>query len=153
MNGKYVVFAIVGITLIFGIGVWYTQTRAYYAPVELGELTLTLGDGTVQLISFDQFDGINAETSPLRFRACFILSADSFALVSDAEPYPDAAPLIAPSWFDCFDAQAIGAAIESGDAQAFLSQAEIRPGADRIIAVFPDGRAYAWHQWNGSLDN
>jgi hypothetical protein len=28
----------------------------------------------------------------------------------------------------------------------------VRPGADRVIAVFPDGRAYVWHQWNGRLE-
>jgi hypothetical protein len=77
---------------------------------------------------------------------------DPAALIARAVPYPEATPLIAPDWFDCFDAPAIGAALEAGEAQAILSQPEVRPGADRVIAVFPDGRAYAWHQWNGSLE-
>ena len=55
-------------------------------------------------------------------------------------------PTIAPYWFDCFDAKAIGAALEKGEARAFLSQKDIAPQIDRVVAVFPDGRAYAWHQ-------
>ena len=67
--------------------------------------------------------------------------------------YQDAVPLTAPGWFDCFDAAAIGAALEKGEAIAFLSESEIHPGVDRVVAVFPDGRAYAWHQLNASLSD
>jgi hypothetical protein len=67
--------------------------------------------------------------------------------------YDNPTPLNAPGWFDCFDAAAIGAALEKGEALAFLAEAEIRPGVDRVVAVFADGRAYAWHQLNGSLEN
>jgi hypothetical protein len=60
----------------------------------------------------------------LRFRACFTLPnpGELTALIADA---PE--PLNAPGWFDCFDAEAIGAAIKSGAAVAFLSEREIRP--------------------------
>ncbi|MFN3578504.1 MAG: DUF6446 family protein [Tabrizicola sp.] len=27
----------------------------------------------------------------------------------------------------------------------------MHPGVDRVVAVFPDGRAYAWQQTNASL--
>ena len=48
---------------------------------------------------------------------------------------------------------AIGAALESGEALAFLSEPEIHPGVDRVVAVFPDGRAFAWHQLNDSPED
>ena len=64
--------------------------------------------------------------------------------------YEGAVPNVAPGWFDCFDAEAIGAALEKGEAIAFLSEANIHPGVDRVVAVFPDGRAFAWHQLNAS---
>ena len=60
--------------------------------------------------------------------------------------YDRAEPLVAPGWFDCFDAVKIGRALETGEAIAFLSEATIHPDVDRVVAVFPDGRAYAWHQ-------
>ena len=41
-------------------------------------------------------------------------------------PYPAAEPLNAPFWFDCFDAEAIGEALEDGRAQAFLGTARHR---------------------------
>ena len=64
--------------------------------------------------------------------------------------YDAPTPLIAPGWFDCFDAMQIGAELEAGAAMAFLSEPDIHPGVDRVVAVFPDGRAFAWHQLNES---
>jgi hypothetical protein len=37
---------------------------------------------------------------------------------------------------------------KAGEALAFLSEPNIHPGVDRVVAVFPDGRAFAWHQLN-----
>jgi hypothetical protein len=65
--------------------------------------------------------------------------------------YDQAEPLVAPSGFDCFDAAAIGRALETGEALAFLSEPDIHPGVDRVVAVFSDGRAYAWHQLNAAF--
>ena len=46
------------------------------------------------------------------------------------------------------DADQIGHDLETGAALAYLSQPEIHPDVDRVIAVYPDGRAYGWHQLN-----
>ncbi len=40
----------------------------------------------------------------------------------------------------------IGTALERGEALAFLSQSNVHADVDRVVAVFPDGRAYAWTQ-------
>ena len=42
--------------------------------------------------------------------------------------------------------------LESGAAVAYLGQPNVHPGVDRVIAVYPDGRAFAWHQMNDELD-
>lgn len=63
-------------------------------------------------------------------------------------PYPDAEPLVAPDWFDCFDAGAVGAALQDGTATAWLSVPEVHYGIDRVVAILPDGRGVAWHQIN-----
>jgi hypothetical protein len=151
-SGRLVVIAIVLVTAVFAGAQWWFQTRAYYQPIDRADLFVALADGGTDMLPDTGFSGIDADTSPLRFRGCFTVE-DPAALIARAVPYPDAAPLIAPDWFTCFDAPAIGAALEAGEAQAILSQPEVRPGADRVIAVFPDGRAYAWHQWNGSLED
>lgn len=153
MNGKIIGIAILGITAIFGAAQWYFQTRAYYAPVTLQTLEVTFADGTLETLRPLTAEAIDADTSPLRFRACLTLDPETAArLVAAAPPVVEAVPLIAPDWFGCFDAAAIGDALASGAAQAVLAQTEVRPGADRVIAVFPDGRAYVWHQWNGRLE-
>ena len=57
-------------------------------------------------------------------------------------------PLVAPRKFACFDAAAIGDALTHDKAVAFLGHANITYGVDRVVAVFNDGRAYAWNQLN-----
>ena len=90
--------------------------------------------------------GIDADSSPLRFRACFSTPLSQAMLTETYRHYENPVPLVAPYWFDCFDAEAIGKALENGEALAFLSEAGIAPGVDRVVAVFADGRAFAWHQ-------
>ncbi len=152
MNGRVVVIVILAVTALFGATQWWFQTRAYYAPIEAADLQVTLATGDTVALPYDAFEGIDADTSPLRFRACLTLDDAGRALAVEGVPFEDPTPLIAPDWFTCFDAPAIGAALEAGEAVAVLAQSEIRPGADRVLAVFPDGRAFAWHQWNGTLD-
>ena len=154
MNGRIVVILVVGVTAVFAGAQWWFQTRAYYETVSEAGVAMTLAHETqgAAPLEFDTFEAIDADTSPLRFRACVTLSQADRALLDGATPHPDPTPLIAPDWFECFDAAAIGAALEDGRAQAFLAQADIHPGADRVIAVFPDGRAYAWNQLNGTLE-
>ncbi len=139
--------------LIFGIGVYYTQVYAYYervsdtAPQAHVMLTSVVSGAPEEVIA-DGFEGIDAESSPIRFRACFTTPM-SLAMLSETYViHDDPVPLIAPGWFDCFDAKTIGAALESGEALGFLGQENITYGVDRVVAVFPDGRGYAWNQLN-----
>jgi hypothetical protein len=152
-SGRLTVIAIVGITILFGIGVWYASTRAYYERLESVEITLQRPDGTLVPLVIAVAEGIDAYTSPLRFRACFRVEPETTAsLTAEAMPYDDATPLLAPGWFDCFDADAIGEAIEAGEARAVLGVRNISDGVDRVVALFPDGRGYAWNQLNGTIE-
>jgi hypothetical protein len=150
--GRWLVVTIVAVTALFAAAQWWFQTRAYYVPAEAANVAVALADGGTEDLPVTGFTGIDADTSPLRYRGCFRVDVDLEDLAARAVTYDDPTPLIAPGWFDCFDATAIGAALEAGQARAFLSQTEIRPGADRVVAIYPDGRGFAWHQWNGSLD-
>lgn len=151
MNGKIVGSFIVLSALIFGVVVYYTQEYAFYDEVSLQDAGITMvniATGEPEPVMVDGFEGIDGSSSPIRFRACFTLPMRTATLTETYEPYADPTPLTAPKWFDCFDAVEIGTALERGEALAFLSQHEIHDGVDRVIAVFPDGRAYAWHQLN-----
>ena len=152
MNGKIVAGGIVLTGLIAGIAMYWLQVYAYYSPVVFrpgAEITLVPIDGDVpEAIVVANIRGIDATSSPLRFRACFTTPLTQATLTETYKLYDKPTPLTAPNWFDCFDADAIGEALESGDALAFLSQHDIAKGVDRVVAVFPDGRAFAWHQLN-----
>lgn len=151
-SGRLVAIAIVAVTALFAAVLWYAQTRAYFETLDQADLSVTMATGEqAGLVHFD-FQGIDAASSPLRFRGCFTLDAAGLALATKAARHPDPTPLIAPDWFTCFDAERLTADLVAGAATAVMSMPEIHRGVDRVIAVYPDGRAYVWHQLNGSLD-
>ena len=156
MNGKLVAGFLVVTALIAGALMYWLQIYAFYSPLVLHdgvELRLTpIGSDAPEVIAVEQFEGIDAASSPLRFRSCFSVPLSLATLTETYQLYQLADPLIAPGWFTCFDAAGIGEALKTGEAVAFLSEANIARGVDRVIAVYPDGRAFAWHQLNGSLE-
>lgn len=149
--GRLFVIAIVAAALIAGGAIYYLQVYAFYDEVPAtGPADVQLvpaGTETPEPVAHSEFRAIDANSSPIRYRACFTtdLMAEDLAAYT---PYPDADPLVAPGWFDCFDAEAIGAALEDGTASAWLSVPEVQYGIDRVIAILPDGRGVAWHQIN-----
>ena len=155
MNGKIAAGSIVAVAALVGGAVWYLQNYAFYTPVNFtpgSEIALTpITSDTPEPIAVKDVQGIDSDSSPLRFRACFTTQMTLATLTEGYKVYDGATPLYAPSWFTCFDAEKIGAAILSGQAGAFLGQKNIVPNQDnveidRVIAVFPDGRAFAWNQ-------
>lgn len=150
MTGKLVAGAIVIIGLLAGVAMYWLQVYAYYEPVVFApgqEIRLTpIVGGPPEAIVVEDIEGIDATSSPLRFRACFTTPLTLATLTETYRLYEGATPLVGPGWFDCFDAEEIGLALERGQALAFLSEAGVAPGIDRVVAVFPDGRAFAWHQ-------
>ena len=138
-------------TLLAGVAMYYLQVYAFYDEISAvdQEIALTsLFSGEPEPILYENFSGIDSDSSPIRYRACFetptslALMTETYVIVDEAEP------LVAPGWFDCFDAEAIGADLEAGTAIAFMGTENIQYGIDRIVAVYPDGRAYAWNQIN-----
>ncbi|MCV2875157.1 DUF6446 family protein [Rhodobacteraceae bacterium XHP0102] len=150
-KGRLVVAAIALSALAAGAGMWYAQTRAFYAPVmpddPRAQITVTVGD-RLQPLAISGFDGIDSNSSPIRYRACFAVDAGQEALLAEAERYAAASPLVAPAWFGCFDAEALGAAIEEGRATAYLGQRDFIYGVDVVVARDAQGRGYAWRQIN-----
>ena len=156
MSGKILGVFIVLSALVAGIAIYWLQVHAFYKPVSFTpgeEIRLVpLDRDDPEVIVAENVEGINASSSPLRFRACFTTPLSQAMLTETYRVYDDPVPLVGPGWFSCFDAVEIGAALERGEAIAFLSEREIARGVDRVVAVFGDGRAYAWHQLNGTLE-
>ena len=144
--GKVAVIALVASAVAAGAGVWYAQEYAYYDQLDPASVALTaVVAGQPVRLAADDINAIDASSAPHRWRVCARLTGP---VPAGAEPYSGATPTYGPRWFDCFDADQIGADLQSGAATAYLSQSEIRLDVDRVIAVYPDGRAYGWHQMN-----
>ncbi|MCO4846655.1 MAG: histidine kinase [Yoonia sp.] len=146
--------AIVGLfitALVAGAAMYYLQVYAYYddvsAQIEDVQLVSVL-TGEPEGILFENLTAIDSDSSPLRFRACFTTGLSQALLTDTYVISDDAEPRVAPGWFDCFDAEQIGEDLSTGIAVGFMGQENIQYGIDRVIAVYPDGRAYAWHQIN-----
>lgn len=145
MRAKPVIAGFGVFLAIFAAALWWFQTRAYYETLK--------GDGHVivqgQQLPVQDFEGIDASTSPLKLRACFRLAEgaapDALAIFPAAE---DATPLVAPGWFDCFDARALSAQLRDGPVRAVLAESNAPYGFDRIVALSPEGRGWMWRQIN-----
>lgn len=157
MNGKLVGGFIVLSALVAAAGVWYSQVYGYYdvikATAPAAEIRLTnIETGQPEPILAEGYEGIDADSSPLRYRACFRTPLSLAMLTETFAIYDKATPLNGPGWFGCYDAAAIGADLEQGAAVAFLSEQDIHPGVDRVVAVYPDGRAFVWQQLNDEAE-
>ena len=151
MNGRTVGLILLASGALAGAGLYYTQVYAFYDAIEadVEDVQLTaLVSNLGEPVPHENFKGIDADSSPLRYRACYDIGMSLAALTETYVLYDKAVPLEAPGWFNCYDADEVGAALESGDALAFLGEANVVYGIDRVVAVFRDGRARAWHQIN-----
>ncbi|GEM_PF-608633 len=136
------------------VAIWGGQAFALDAPVSAPpgpDITLTtIESGQPEPILTEAVKGIDAGNGALGFRACFSTPMTQAMLSETYVAYPGAEPKVAHGWFACFDAHTIAAALARGEALAFLSHSNIAADVDRVVAVFPDGRAYAWHQLNSA---
>lgn len=150
--GKFLAALIVVCAVGAGGGMYYLQVYGYYEEVELhpGEDVVLLPQDAEQAvaIAYNDFEAIDASSSPIRYRACFTTHLTRGELAQTYTVSGQHQPRIAPGWFECFDAQEIGAALELGTATAFLSVKNISYGVDRIVAVTDEGKGYVWHELN-----
>lgn len=150
-SGRIAILGLLIAAVAAGGGLYYLQVYHYYdelQPEDANVQLLTSETGLSEPLMFENFKGIDADSSPIRYRACFELLVDPAALADTYAVAPEPEPLVAPGWFDCFDAGEIGRALEEGQAVAYLGASNDPYGVDRIVAVFPDGRAFAWTQLN-----
>lgn len=151
MSGRIAIVGILLTALAAGIAMYYLQVFAFYEDVsrDLEDVQLTsLVTGEPAPVMFENYQGIDSDSSPIRYRSCFDLIGSQAMLTETYAIHPDPVPLNAPGWFDCFDAAALAAQLEAGEAIAFMGVENIRYGIDRVVAVRPDGSAFAWNQIN-----
>ena len=149
MSGKIIGILIMVVSLLAGAGLYYLQVYGFYEQVETQDVQLvSLTSEQPEAIPTDAFRGIDAESSPIRFRACFETTLSLALLTETYVLLDDQIPRNAPDWFDCFDAAALGAELAAGTALPFLGQKNVHYGVDRIVAITDDGRGFVWHELN-----
>ncbi len=156
MKGKILMGGMLGVVALLGAGMWYYQNYAYYDVFENPNFTVRLtrvGNGFPAPILTRDLTVLNAMTSPLKFRACFTVQNSIPMLTETFEIYENPTPLRSPGWFECFDYARITEDLDSGSAIAFLGERDFSDGVDRVVAVYPDGRAFAWNQLNDKYAN
>jgi hypothetical protein len=149
VSGKLIGLIILIGSLIGGIALYYLQVYGFYEPVVEAEVQLvSVVSDLPEPITIDGFEAIDAESSPIRYRACFTTDLSLALLTETYVGLADATPRNAPHWFDCFDAEAIAAELDAGTALPFLGEKNVEFGVDRIVAITEDGRGYVWHELN-----
>ncbi|MEQ6247464.1 DUF6446 family protein [Sulfitobacter sp. HNIBRBA3233] len=151
MTGKILALAIMISALVAGAALYYLQVYGYYEEVSASEAEITLvalGGTDPEEIPFDSFEAIDADSSPIRYRACFTTPLSLAMLTETYEMVENVSPRNAPGWFECFNAEAIGQALDAGTALTFLGAKNVHYGVDRIVAITEDGRGFVWHELN-----
>jgi hypothetical protein len=151
MNGKIVGIVIMLSAAIAGAALYYLQVYGFYQEVasEAVEVRLvSLASEQPEAILASNLQAIDADSSPIRFRACFETTSSLAMLTETYVGLDRATPRNAPGWFDCFDAVAIASELKAGTALAFLGEKNVEFGVDRVVAITEDGRGYVWHELN-----
>lgn len=150
--GKFLAILIIICAAAAGGGIYYLQIYAYYEEIEPtpGQDVVLMPQDSEQArpIAYADFQAIDASSSPIRYRACFTTELTRDELTQAYTVLQQQKPRIAPGWFGCFDAQAIGDELEAGTATVFLSVKNISYGVDRIVAITDAGNGYVWHELN-----
>ncbi len=139
MRGRTFILGLLGFTAVFAVALWWFQTRAWY-ETEDGLAEIAVAGMRVPVSDYRGITG----PSPLKLRGCF--RVDPARIIAPLAE--DATPLVAPGWFDCFDAGALTGDIAAGRAVAYLAAANDPKDYETILALYPDGRGYLWRQLN-----
>ena len=150
-SGKLLALVLLFSAVLAGAGMYYLQVYGFYHEVDPSQgedvALLARGSDTPEPISYIAFQAIDADSSPIRYRACFETDLTPEQLTGYI-PVENPVPLTAPGWFDCYDAATLAGALKSGQARAFIGTRNIHYGVDRIVAVTQDGKGYVWHALN-----
>ena len=152
MSGRLVGIILILCAAVAGGGLYYLQIYGFYKDVAATDgpdvLLVETASNERHPIAYDAFRAVDADSSPIRFRACFTTTEPLEALSANYTDAGAVTPRNAPGWFDCFDARAIAEELDAGTARAFLGQKNVHYGVDRIVAITADGNGYIWHELN-----
>lgn len=125
--------------LCFGIGLYYFINYAHYDYEEHKNYVLELNS---EALNLENVVMIDADTSPLKLRIC----ADAID-ISQWEKSEEATPLVAPSWFGCYDGKDLAQKFERGEVEAYIIEKNQPYGFD-LYVINDEHTAHIWRQLN-----
>ncbi|MEX0350149.1 MAG: DUF6446 family protein, partial [Paracoccaceae bacterium] len=132
MKGKLLAIVILVSAVAAGGLMYYMQIYGFYYDVEAQpgqDVALVPLEGQApEPIPYGNFQAIDADSSPIRFRACFTTDLSLDDLSASYRALDEVEPLTAPGWFDCYDALALAEALSAGKAQTYLAAKNIHYG-------------------------
>ncbi|MEM1299954.1 MAG: DUF6446 family protein [Pseudomonadota bacterium] len=140
MSGRTLMILAGTLLAAFTVALWYFQFHAFYEDLPQEPL---LVQGTEYPL--ESWQGTDASSSPLKRRICVTFAPETVVRIAADHPaVPGAEPLVAPDWFECFDAKQITRDIAAGKASAYQMGRSEFEGVDEFLAVYPDGRGFVW---------
>lgn len=129
--------------LVAGVAVYILQAHVYYEEVR-GLEEIEIGAGR---FSVSAYHGLDNDALPLRLRGCFRI-ADPEGALAAGDPALRPEPFAAPAWFECWDPARLDADLKAGRARAVVAAraGEGEFATERLVAIYPDGRAYQWRR-------
>ena len=112
------VMSILLTSVIAGVTMYYLRVYGFYERVNVEEAKgislVNLSTQEPEKIQVANFQGIDANSSPIRFRACFEVNDPIDLLKEKYVMLNSATPRNAPMWFNCFNAGRIGEDLSRG---------------------------------------
>ena len=104
MTGKILAACIVLAALIAGGSIYYLQVYAYYTTVAVHgseDVMLTAqASGQPEAIAYREFQAIDSDSSPIRYRGCFTSAQSPETLAQSYQVIEKAEPRVAPGWVE-----------------------------------------------------
>ena len=148
MSGRpLMIAALIGLG-VFAAALWYFQTYAFYRDLPQQPFVI---QGTEYPV--ETWKGTDADSSPLKMRVCLTVSpVTAERILAEHAVADDGEPLVAPSWFDCFDAKQISRDVLEGKAWVYAPGTSPFADVHDYLALYPDGRGFLWRQLDPKFD-
>lgn len=139
MTGRWLLIGGGVVLAVFTVVLWYTQYYAYYQELPAPE------NGLMGTYPIETWQAIDGTSSPLKLRVCATVTPETVGQITDdLDALLAGDPLVAPSWFECFDARSIAQDLDAGAAALYQLGPSRFDGVNEVMALYPDGRIFMW---------
>ena len=146
MKGKTLLILFAIFLLAFASVLYYSINYWHYTTTSSDQYTFQTSG---QPITLENYKKIDATSSPIKYRACGTVISGDVSVFPLADEAHTPTPLVAPSWFKCFDAKKIGDDLASGIGSAYVISQNEPYGVTEYMVYYKTSKiAVFWRQLN-----